>query len=353
MDQLLHAGSCYSFFMMEERVEYDYVGTNQNLRVRYEQRGCKSPVYMVPNPEMLDKENEYEAIQTNTLESTDTNQSTNSARVTTSKDDIVRHIGKRRGCIVICILMTVIAMITFVALVIGALSLRGNSTTQMASAQSQDYNNLSMIEELNALKSLISQLNLETQQNISQLHHRLSLSGYLFSVSASRLSTSVYSASSSINRLSTSVYTASSRVVSNSITISRLSASASQLSTSLRTASSRNSITISRLSTSASQLSTSLHSASSRNSITISRLSASASQLSMSLRTASSSAYWNSFTISRLSTSATRLSTSLSTASSRAYWNSYSISRVSSFTISSLSSSVLRLSTSLALCQNC
>ena len=291
------------------------------------QQGCKNPVYMVPNPEILDKENEYEAIQTNTLESTKhpsseqhTNQSKNSARVTTRKDDIECHIGKRRGCIVICILMTVIAVITFVALAIGALSLRGNSTTQMASTQaSQDYNNL--MEELNALKSLIS---LETQQNISQLHDQLSLSGYLFSVSASRLSTSAYSASSSLNRLSTSVCTASSRAYWNSITVSRLSTSANQLSTSLRTASSR----------------------AYWNSITISRLSTSASQLSTSLRTAS-------ITISRLSTSATLLSTSLRTASSRAYWNSYSISRVSSFTISSLSSSVRRLSTSLALCQNC
>ena len=57
---------------------------------------------MMPNPEMLDKENEYEAFQTNTLESTkepsskqNTNRSTNSARVTTSKDDIVWHSGKK------------------------------------------------------------------------------------------------------------------------------------------------------------------------------------------------------------------------------------------------------------------
>ena len=261
--------------MMEERVEYDYVGTNQNLRVRYEQRGCKNPVYMVPNPEMLDKENEYEKIQTNTIESTkqpsseqQTNQSKNSARVATSKDDIEWHIGKRRGCIIICILMTVMAVIMFAALAIGALSLRGNSTTQMASAQaSQDYKNL--VEELNALKSLISQLNLETQQNISQLHDQLSLSGYLFSVSASRLSTSASSASSSINQLSTSVFTASTRAFWNSITISRLSTSASRLSTSLLTASSRaywnsysisrmSSFTMSSLSSSVRRLSTSL-----------------------------------------------------------------------------------------------
>ena len=247
--------------MMEERVEYDYVGTNQNLRVRYEQQGCKNPVYMVPNPEMLDKENEYEKIQTSTIESTKqpsseqhTNRSTNSARVTTSKNDIEWHIGKRQGCIIICILMTVIAVITFIALAIGALSLRGNSTTQMASAQaSQDYKNL--VEELNALKSLISQLNLETQQNISQLHDQLSLSGYLFSVSASRLSTSVY--------------TASTRTLWNSITIGRLSTSASRLSTSLLTASSRaywnsysisrmSSFTMSSLSSSVRRLSTSL-----------------------------------------------------------------------------------------------
>ena len=256
---------------MEERNEYDYVGTNQNLRGRYEQRGCINPVYMVPNPDTLDKDNEYAALQTNTLESkkqSPSEQYTNQNTVTVA--DGVREdnkcIGRKKGCIVICILMTVVAVITLVALAIGALSLRGTSDAQMASAQaSQEYTHL--MEEISTLKSFINQLNLETQLNISQLDDKLSSSGYSFSISASRLSTSAFSASSSIRRLSTSVSTASSSAY-------RLSSSASRLSTSLFTVSSRasrNSYSVSwmsyysvyTLSTSVSRLSTSLASCSS------------------------------------------------------------------------------------------
>ena len=255
--------------MMEERNEYDYVNTNQNMKGRYEQRGCTNPVYTVANPDLLDKENEYELLQTNTLPSKKqspseqhTNQSTNSTGGTN------RCIEKKRWCIAICILMTVVAVITLAALAVGALSLRGSSNAQLASAQgAQDYTYL--MEEISALKSLLSQLNLETQQNISQLNDKLSFSGYALSVSASRLSTSAYSASSSIRRLSTTLYTASSRAYWNSYSVSRLSTSATRLSTSLYTASSRaywNSYSVSRisfytvstLSTSVSRLSSSL-----------------------------------------------------------------------------------------------
>ena len=256
--------------MMEERNEYDYVNTNQNLKGRYEQRGCTNPVYTVPNPDLLDKENEYELLQTNTLPSKKQspseqhkNQSTNSTGGTNIKGTKIK-----RWCIAICILLTAVAVITLVALAVGALSLRGSSSAQMASAQgAQDYTYL--MEEISALKSLLSQLNLETQRNISQLEDKLSSSGYFLSVSASRLSTSAYSASSSISRLSTTVSTASSRANLNSYSIGRLSTSASWLSTSLYTASSRayqNSYSISwisfyrisTLSTSVSRLSTSL-----------------------------------------------------------------------------------------------
>jgi hypothetical protein len=260
---------------MEERNEYDYVGTNQNLRVRYEQKGCTNPVYAVPNPEMLDQENEYEALQTDTLKSSKqpsrseqhTNQDKNSARVTVTSKDVC-HTGTKRGCIVICILMTVMGVITFVALAIGALSMRGSSTAQLASAQaSQDYTHL--MEEISALKSFISQLNMETQQNLSKLHDRLSSSGYSLSLSANSLSNSAYLASLSINRLSTSVSTASSRASRNSYTASRLSSSAIRLSTSLFTASSRaywnsysiswmSRYTVSSLSSKVSRVSTSL-----------------------------------------------------------------------------------------------
>lgn len=265
---------------MEEYNEYDYVGTNQNLRGRYEQRGCINPVYMVPNPDTLDKDNEYAALQTNTLESKKqspsehhTDQNTVTVADGVREKDVNKGIGGKRGCIAICILMTVVAVITLVALAIGALSLRGTSDAQIESAQaSQEYTHL--MEEISTLKSFINQLNLETQQNISQLDDKLSSSGYSFSISASRLSTSAFSASSSIRQLSTSASTASVSAYLNFHSASRLSSSASRLSTSLFIASSRASrnsysvswmshYSVSRLSTSVSRLSRSLASCSS------------------------------------------------------------------------------------------
>ena len=257
---------------MEEYNEYDYVGTNQNLRGRYEQRGCINPVYMVPNPDTLDKDNEYAALQTNTLESKKqspsehhTDQNTVTVADGVREKDVNKGIGGKRGCIAICILMTVVAVITLVALAIGALSLRGTSDAQIESAQaSQEYTHL--MEEISTLKSFINQL--------SQLDDKLSSSGYSFSISASRLSTSAFSASSSIRQLSTSVSTASVSAYLNFHSASRLSSSASWLSTSLFIASSRASrnsysvswmshYSVSRLSTSVSRLSRSLASCSS------------------------------------------------------------------------------------------
>ena len=252
-------------------MDYDYVGTNRSLKGRYELRGCTNPVYMVPNPDLLDKENEYEALQTNTQSRNKPSSEQCRANKSTTgydHDSQDKCIQKNSGCIAICIIMTVVAIITLTALAVGALSLRGNSTAQLASVQrAQDYSHL--LEEMSALKRLVSQLNIETQQNISQLDDRLSSSGYSLSMSANSLSTSAYLASSSISQLSTSVYTASLMASLNSYSVSRLSTSASWMSTSLNTASSRaywNSYSLSAmsvytvrpLSTSVSRLSTSL-----------------------------------------------------------------------------------------------
>ena len=251
-------------------MECDYVNTHEHYG-RYELRGCTTPVYMVPNPDLLDKENVYEPVETNTQSrSKPSNEQRRANKSTTGcdHDSQDKCIQKNRGCIAICIIMTVVAIITLAALAIGALSLRGSSTAQLASVQrAQDYTHL--LEEMSTLKSLVRQLNINTQQNISQLDDRLSSSAYSFSMSASNLSTSAYLASSSISQLSTSVYTASSRASLNSYSVSRLSTSASWLSTSLYTASSRASwnsyslsvmstYTVYPLSTSVSQLSTSL-----------------------------------------------------------------------------------------------
>ena len=211
---------------MEQCYEYDYVG-NQNFEGRNKHRGCINPVYMVPNPDLLDKDNEYEALQTNALPSkkqspSEQLQHANQSDSPGGTNNQGKCTGKNRGCIGICILLTIIVVITLAALAIGALSLRGSSNAQLSSAQaSQDYTHL--MEEISALKSLLSQMSLETKRNISQLDNRLSSSVYSLSSSASRLSTSAYVASSSINRLSTSVYIASSRAYWNSYSVSRIS----------------------------------------------------------------------------------------------------------------------------------
>ena len=251
---------------------------------------------MVPNAAQFYKENEYEQQrQISTLPASQKQSPSGphaSQRILTNG-----RVNKRRGCITVCVFLTVLAVLTLTALAIGSLSFRASSNVQFAIADaSQNYTYL--MEEISAVKSLLSQLNLETERNISELDDKISSSGYSLSVSVSRLSTSAHSASLSINfvgSLPHAVYTVSSRAYWNSYSIS-------WLSTSLYTASSRvywNSYSVSRLST--------------------------------SLNTASSRAYWNSYSVSRLSTNASRLYISLYTASSRVYWNSYSVSRLSTF----------------------
>ena len=260
----------FSWKPLKLMMECDYVNTDEHYG-RYELRGCTTPVYMVPNPDLLDKENEYELVETNT-QSTWNKPSLTSEQCRANKSTIGydhdsqdKCIRKKRGCIAICIIMTVVAIITLAALAVGALSLRGSSTAQLASVQrAQDYSHL--LEEMSALKRLVSQLNINTQRNISQLDDRLSSSAYSLSLSANNLSTSAYLA---ISRLSTSVYTASLMASWNSYSVSRLSTSASRMSASLSTASYRASLnlyslsvmsvsTVRPLSTSVYQLSTSL-----------------------------------------------------------------------------------------------
>lgn len=80
-----------------------------------------------------------------------------------------------------CVLMTVFAVLSLIALAIGALSYtatqsNGSSSVQggtgaMSSAFSgESLNNTYLLNEIRTLNILIAQLNLETQRNISQLH---------------------------------------------------------------------------------------------------------------------------------------------------------------------------------------
>ena len=225
---------------MEERYHYELVGI-QSQGVRSEQisRGRNNQMYMAPNVAQYDKENEYEPLQISALPASKRQSSSGQQAHQGSAGVIVTNdlVKKKRGSIALCVLLTTFGVITFIALAIGTLGLRGSSSAQLATAkQSQDYAHL--MEEISALKSVLSQLNLETKRNIS------------------RLSSSAYFASSSISQLSTSVYTASSRVSWNSYSVSRLSSNASRISRSVYTASSRaywNSISVTQLSASFSR----------------------------------------------------------------------------------------------------
>ena len=137
--------------------------------------------------------------------------------------------------------MTVLAVLTFIALAIGSLGLRESINTQFVTAK-ETRNYTYLMEEISALKSLLAQMNFETRENISQLDDRLSSS-------AIRLSNSADSAFSSISHLSFT-------------SVSQLSTMADQLSNSVSSVStSVNQISISdiySLSTSASKLSTAI-----------------------------------------------------------------------------------------------
>ena len=207
---------------MEDRSPYENVGTHSlnPQRVRNMKRGTSdNKMYMVPNAAQLDEENEYEELQISTAPISK-KQSANKQRnhacqsADVGADDRVK---KKRWCIVICMLITVFAVITLIALAVGALSLKGNFDVPTEESDSVNYTYI--MDEISALKNLLVQLNTDTQRNISQLDDQLSSSASSLSTSVRGLSSSASLASSSVSQLSFT-------------SCGHLSLSASQLSTS-------------------------------------------------------------------------------------------------------------------------
>ena len=201
---------------MEEYYHYELVGNkNQGGRREQRSRSRTSNQYMAPNVALYDKESEYEPLQINT-HTASTKQSPSSGqqeyRISSNTgvmvtDDVVKK--RRSGCIAVCVILTTFGVIVFIAIAVGALGLRGSSSAQLTVAkQSQDYTHL--VEEISALKSVLSQLNLETKRNIS----RLSSSAYNVS---SSISQNFYS----VSRLSFSANSLSTRAHCNSVCISQ------------------------------------------------------------------------------------------------------------------------------------
>lgn len=190
-------------------------------------------VYMVLNAAQV-RSSEYEDLQVGNTTQTEV--------IKTQTKDAK----KPRVWITISILLTVLAVLTFIALAIGVLGLRGTMNT-ITKETVKNYTYL--MEEISALRSLLVQINSETWKNISLLDDR-------FYSSASKLSDSADSAFSFIHQLrSTSVIQLSemaemihNSASSNSNSIRLLSSRISKLSTS----------SIYSLSTSVSKLSRSI-----------------------------------------------------------------------------------------------
>ena len=211
---------------------------DQKQRVKNEQpeRDCSNDsgqVYMVLNAAQV-KTNTYENLQIGN----------------TTREEIdkwVEDTKKTRVWITICIFLTVLAVITFIALAVGALGMRSSSNAQLSIAEGA-RNYTTLMEELSALRNLLTQMNFEIQGNISQLDNRLSSSGSSLSRSVRRVSNSASSVNSRVNQIRNSA----SR---NSNSINMIRSSASRISS---TVSRLSSISVRSLSSSVSQLSTSL-----------------------------------------------------------------------------------------------
>ena len=348
---------------MEEHHIYEHIGSQTRREIRKTQKSScgKLSLYTEPNVAMMDHDDLYEEIQlsanlaitkqsqTNQLQSKE-NSTTAVPNTNEKTRDNVKD--KKRGFFVVCIFVTVFAVVALAALAVSTLSFRGNSNLQPAvSNGSQDNditylineNNITyLMDEVNGLKSLLAQMNLETLGNISQLDDKLNKQSANIDIiesSITRHSLSGYSLSSSVNQMNFEILgnisqlddklsTQSANIDTISSSITWLSQSGYSLSTSVSQ----------HRYTSIRRISTSVSSASSRaywNSITI-------GWLSFSVSTVSSRAYLNSRSVRTLSTSVSRLSY---TASSRASTNSRSVG--------SLSSSISWLSTSLSRCTRC
>ena len=144
---------------MEDSNLYETVATH-NQGASYERRGGNDgKMYMVPNTARLDEENQYEELQIGTAPSKKQSASQQCTSLgadlgVRTKDKVIE---KKRGCIAICMLITVLAVITFTALAVGALSLKGSSKAQLAvdALTEESVNYTYLMDEISALKSLL------------------------------------------------------------------------------------------------------------------------------------------------------------------------------------------------------
>ena len=244
----------YSAKIMEDQNIYVIDDQVQNPEVTLNEPSDSGGVYMVLNAAQV-KSSEYEDLQIG-----------NTTTEVINKQ--VKDTTKTRAWITISIILTVLAVITFIALAIGSLGLRGSTGAQFVTMkETQNYTYL--MEEISALKSLLVQINFETRENISQLDDRLSSS-------AMRLSNSADSAFSSISHLS---YTSISQL---STMADQLSTSVSSVSTSVNQIYSSASISIRSLTTLVAGLRSTVSKISTSD---IYSLSTSASELSTSIGT--------------------------------------------------------------------
>ena len=310
---------------------YDSAGNPDQERKGDQKGSYDSEMYMVPLKSHQEEKNQYEQPQVSALSLPKMKLPTYEGTTISEndhielKEGIQREVKKPVWFITMCVFITVFAVITIVALSIGALSLntaqhdRSSSVqfgTGSALSESEELidilNELSsnythLLDEISALNNLLVQLHSDTQRNNSQLINQFANQHQVIT-SISHSLTSVVgivrTVSTSVNGLANSAY--------------RVSNSVSQLSTSVSTLSYTS---VNTLSASANSLAASARSVS----MSASQLSVSASKLSFS------SAYSLSWSVRRLS-------------STSVYSLSWSVRRLSSLSVYSLSTSVRWLS---------
>ena len=185
--------------------DYLHVYDNPTQQRKGDQKdSCDGEMYLVPLKSHQEKKNEYEQPQISALslpkmrppgpvyecttnphqnDHTEINDSGSGAREI--QHEVLKMKKKSVWFITICVLMTVFGVLSLIALAIGALSYTATQSSGSSSAQigtgpmldavsGELLNNTYLLNEIRTLNILVSQLNLETQRNISQLSSQLS-----------------------------------------------------------------------------------------------------------------------------------------------------------------------------------
>ena len=180
--------------------DYLHVYDNpEQQRKGYQKDSCVSEgeMYLAPLKSHQEKKNEYEKPQISALSLPKMRPPVYECAINPHQNDptdpgargIQRELSKTKKkpvwLITACVLMTVFAVLSLIALAIGALSYTATQSNGSSSAQigtgpmsgavsGESLNNTYLLNEIRTLNILIGQLNLETQRNISQLSSQLS-----------------------------------------------------------------------------------------------------------------------------------------------------------------------------------